>query len=101
MLLNTIVIPNYQEALTREKVKRVKADMRTLSAQIEAYLLEYEQAPTDPERIRAKSDMEALVRDLKSHAIDNEDYPDRAKPTLPLLQKPTAPPTEPPAKATY
>jgi prepilin-type N-terminal cleavage/methylation domain-containing protein len=44
-ILAAIAVPNFQEALTRAKVSRVKADMRTSQTALETYMVDHNAYP--------------------------------------------------------
>ncbi len=48
-ILAAIAVPNFLEAMTRAKVSRVKADLRTVATAIESYTVDYGRVPYDGE----------------------------------------------------
>jgi prepilin-type N-terminal cleavage/methylation domain-containing protein len=47
LILITIALPNFTDALTRAKVARARADMRTVSVGLEQYFIDWQMYPPD------------------------------------------------------
>src|SRR3972149_889908 len=47
LILITIAMPNFMDAMTRAKVARARADMRTVSVALEQYYIDWRHYPPD------------------------------------------------------
>lgn len=84
LILAAIAVPNYLEARTRARVRRVQEDLREVQAAMDAYRNSNPEAfPTPansdaeiPDKIdRVNTEMRALQTAIESYAIDTNMYP--------------------------